>query len=161
MQQRIRRLEYGTLGLAIALGVLIVFLVAIWPSTEDAPVGEQGPSGPPGPAGERGPQGIAGEQGPRGNRGPSGATGEQGPRGPAGPPGVGGDAGREYSGDMYDDCREAYGNLNPRVWRELFDDPNLNKLSDDDLRGMVRLACLFLAQGYTIDDFLAAEGLAR
>ena len=103
-------------------------------------VGCAGPSGEPGAAG---PQGPAGEPGPAG------------PQGAPGPPGVvasgNGNGVSLYSGELYDDCRDAFGSISPSALRALWvgsgDAEELAAMSDDDVRGFVRLACLFFAMG--------------
>ena len=55
---------------------------------------------------------------------------------------------------MYDDCRDAFGSITPAGLRRLLamsgDAAELGELTDDDVRGMLKLACLFIATGADI-----------
>ena len=88
-----------------------------------------------------------------------GPAGPQGPAGPPGPAGVAGVAGQasepivvtssgvapKYSPEMYDDCRDAFGGISAAGWRQLMDDEDLARLTDDDVRALFRVMCLMMA----------------
>ena len=50
---------------------------------------------------------------------------------------------------MYDDCRDAFGSISPAGLRRILaasgDAAELGELTDDDVRGMVKLFCLMAA----------------
>lgn len=83
--------------------------------------------------------------------GPEGPVGPQGPEGPVGPQGPAGGAdaaGGSYSSEMYDDCRDAFGQLSIAVLRALIaDSREFATLPDDDVRAMMRVICFTLAAG--------------
>ena len=71
--------------------------------------------------------------------------------GPAGPQGL---AGPTYSGEMYDDCRDAFNSFSEAALRQMlaseWDRAELGELAaltDNDLRGMLKFACLVMASG--------------
>ena len=68
-------------------------------------------------------------------------------QGPVGPAGMGG--GPSYEGEMYDDCRDAFGPVSPTGLRRLMaaSGEDLGELTDDDVRWMVRLGCWVMASG--------------
>ena len=83
--------------------------------------------------------------------GPAGPQGLAGPQGPAGPQGL---AGPTYSGEMYDDCRDAFNSFSEAALRQMlaseWDRAELGELAaltDNDLRGMLKFACLVMASG--------------
>lgn len=91
-------------------------------------------------------------EGPIGPQGPAGAQGPMGPQGPAGAQTDGDQTAWKYDSELYDDCRDAMGNLSGAQWRTLlraFDassrDYDLASLSDDELRSIMRIACLWIA----------------
>ena len=118
-------------------------------------------AGPEGPAGPQGPQGPAGPGGPTGPRGPQGPVGPQGPHGQVGPQGLAGSqglvgtqelVGPAYSGELYDDCRDAFNSFSEATLRQMlasgWDKAELGELAaltDNDVRGMTKLVCLYLA----------------
>ena len=121
------------------------------------PAGPSGPGGPPGPAGSSGPAGPSGLAGSTGPAGPAGPFGPVGPLGPVGPPGPTGikETGRStYSPELYDDCRDAFGSISAaglrQLWAETGDAAELGKLTDDDVRGILKVACLMMATGTDI-----------
>ena len=136
------------------------------PSGSDGPPGLDGPTGPTGPqgtagsTGPTGPQGPVGPVGPAGLPGPAGPTGSSGPPGPSGLPGPAGstsieETGRStYSPELYDDCRDAFGSISAaglrQIWAETGDAAELGKLTDDDVRGILKVACLMMATGTDI-----------
>ena len=64
--------------------------------------------------------------------------------------GLGGTAAPMYSPDMYDDCRDAYGSISPAIARQFLaaaDFAELGSWTDDDIRGLFKLACLMFASG--------------
>ena len=87
--------------------------------------------------------------------GPPGRQGERGIPGPTGAQGAAGDASTPaYNGDMYDDCRDAFGSLSVPILRAFYtanDDTEglVLNMSDSDVRGMGKLGCLMLAAGST------------
>ena len=119
--------------------------------------GPEGGAGPPGSAGQMGPAGPPGPDGPQGQQGVMGLTGAQGPVGlvgPAGPPGPAGDgqAPRPYSPELFRDCLDAFGSFSPAGLRRILamsgdDVGELGALADDDVYGLVRMACLMIAIG--------------
>ena len=52
---------------------------------------------------------------------------------------------------MYDDCRDAFGSLSPSALRQALtaegDIPELRGMTDDDVRGLLKLGCFFIAAG--------------
>ena len=138
------------------LAMAIIAVIALSACGTD---GSRGPVGPPGPAGPSGPQGSVGSVGPQGSAGPVGSAGPQGPQGSAGPVGSAGASGSgptqsAYSPEMYDDCLDAFGSISPaglrRVWASSGDAAELGELTDDDVRGMLKLGCLMMAAGADI-----------
>ena len=135
-------------GILLLPVAVFVFVVAC-----AAPDGQAGPGGPQGEPGSPGPQGLPGSPGPQGQAGPPGPPGPQGIAGPPGPPGPQGIAGPGgvYSPDLYDDCRDALGSITPGGLRRLLDElderdeQDLGRLTDDDLRGFLKLGCLYIA----------------
>ncbi len=134
--------------------VIVGMMLAVACSGPEGPVGPvgigfEGPPGETGPVGPQGPAGLIGSQGPAGLIGPQGPAGLIGPQGPPGPA-VGQEA-RPYSGELYDDCREAFGSISPAGLRRLMaksgDVTDLGELTDDDVRGLLRVACLMIAIG--------------
>ena len=126
-------------------GVLALILVLGSISCE-GPVGPQGPEGPQGPAGLQGP------------------AGPQGSVGPAGPPGAAAQESSEpirvYSGEQYDDCRDAFAIFTPAVLRLILtnseDAALLAAMSDDDLRAVIRFYCFMIASGQR-DEFTGLD----
>ena len=124
------------------------------------PPGSAGPSGPGGPPGPAGSSGLAGPPGSAGSTGPAGPPGPPGPVGPPGPAGPPGSTSIEetvrstYSPELYDDCRDAFGSISPaglrQIWAETGDAAELGKLTDDDVRGILKVACLLMATGSDI-----------
>ena len=59
---------------------------------------------------------------------------------------------------MYDDCRDAFGSISPaglrRLWAASGDTAELAELTDDDVRGMIKLGCLMIAAGLPWDDLV-------
>ena len=111
-------------------------------------------AGPPGPAGperghvaQPGQRGRAGQPGQQGRRGASGSEGPRGPAGSEGPRGVG--SADSYSPELYADCRDAFGSISPAGLRRLLagSDTELGELTDDDVRGLLKMVCLMLATG--------------
>ena len=109
-----------------------------------------------------GPPGLAGPPGPTGATGPAGPAGPAGPGGPAGPPGSDAslnDYQVQYSPELYDDCRDAFGSISAAGFRQIMaesgDAGELGRLTDDDLRGILKFFCLFVAMGEDLpwDDF--------
>ena len=115
------------------------------------PPGSAGPSGPGGPPGPAGPSGLAGSTGPAG---PPGPVGPPGPAGPPGPTSIEETVRSTYSPELYDDCRDAFGSISPaglrQLWAETGDAAELGKLTDDDVRGILKVACLLMATGSDI-----------
>ena len=75
-----------------------------------------------------------------------------------GPPSEGqGDTRAIYSPELYDDCRDAFGSISPaglrQLWAESGDVAELGALSDDDVRGILKIACLMFATGEGADYF--------
>ena len=162
--------------LCLALAVLVLAVACSdLPPRSDGPPGPAGPpgfDGPPGPAGPPGSDGLTGPAGPSGPGGPpgpagssglagppgsAGSTGSAGPPGPVGPPGPTSieETGRStYSPELYDDCRDAFGSISPaglrQLWAETGDAAELGKLTDDDVRGILKVACLMMATGTDI-----------
>lgn len=120
----------------LALAVLLLLTGCI-----TGPAGPQGPTGPQGPAGPQGPDGSEGPVGPQGPAGPQGPSGSQGPVGIA------------YSSELYDDCRDAFGSLSIAALRQMLfagdDSPpvSLSGLTDNDIRSVLKMACLIMALG--------------
>ena len=123
------------LGLLVGVGVVIALV-----DTDAGPPGLPGLPGTAGPPGEPGPAG------------PQGAPGPPGPAGPQGEPGQsGGQSATPYSGEMYDDCRDAFGSISAAglrlLWKDELTGAELASLTDGDLRGLVKLGCLSIAAG--------------
>ena len=129
--------------------VLLALLLLATACTSPAagPPGPAGPEGPRGSAGSEGPRGPAGPAGPEGRRGDSGSEGPRGPAGSEGPRGVG--SADSYSPELYADCRDAFGSISPAGLRRLLagTDTELGELTDDDVRGLLKMVCLMLATG--------------
>ena len=129
------------------VGLALLVLVLASACTDAA----TGPAGPPGPAGS---PGASGPQGPAGPPGPAGPAGPPGPTGPLGPSGSPGLTGSSYSPELYDDCRDAFGSISPaglrRIWASSGDSAELGELTDDDVRGLLKLGCLMFAAGADI-----------
>ena len=94
---------------------------------------------------------VPGPPGPAGPQGPAGASGPAEPQGPAEPDG-GQQAGLPaYSPELYDDCRDAFGSISPaglrRLWAASGDASALGEMTDDDVRGLLKLGCLVIATG--------------
>ena len=51
---------------------------------------------------------------------------------------------------MYDDCRDAFGSISAAGWRQIIDDPELARLTDDDVRALFKVMCLMIA-GSNVD----------
>ena len=130
------------------------------PPGSDGPPGPAGPpgsdglTGPDGPSGPGGPPGPAGSSGPAGPSGLAGSTGPAGPAGPPGPTSIVETSRSTYSPELYDDCRDAFGSISPsglrQIWAETGDAAELGKLTDDDVRGILKVACLMMATGTDI-----------
>ncbi len=43
------------------------------------------------------------------------------------------------------DCRDAFSNISTAAWRQLIDDQDLARLTDNDLQGMFNIMCLLMA----------------
>lgn len=94
--------------------------------------GDVVPAGPPGPAGPAGPAGAAGAVGPAGTSSDPIVVTSEG-------------VAPKYSPEMYDDCRDAFGGISAAGWRQLIDDQELAKLTDDDVRALFKVMCLMMA----------------
>ncbi len=123
---------------ALAFGVVALTTVLVDPQP---PAGQTGPQGPAGLPGSVGPRGLTGPPGPTG---PEGERGIPGPQGPSGT--VNNVPNSQYSSELYDDCRDAFGGLSPTALRSLLaSEEELSRLSDDDLRAVAKMGCLFIA----------------
>ncbi len=85
----------------------------------------------------------------------------QGPAGPQGPVGSPGLAGVAYSPELYDDCRDAFGSFSVASLRRMMATSGdvaelgeLGVLTDDDVRSLLKMACLVMASG--ADTFLGS-----
>ena len=130
----------GTIKLFAVATAILLLLAACTDSTQ-GPIGPQGPVGPQGPAGAQGPTGPQGPAGPSGPQGPAGLQSLQDSIQPV------------YSPEMYDDCRDAFGSISASGLRQIFatsgdsDGINLGGLTDDDIRGLLKMGCLMMAAG--------------
>ena len=77
-----------------------------------------------------------------------GPPGPAGPQGPAGPPGP---AEPAYSPELFNDCRETFSHFSESTLRRIvaanWDVTDLGELTDDDVRGIVTMACFGIASG--------------
>ena len=141
---RLNRMRLYMKRTIVALLALMLVLLTLVAACTDSVAGPPGLAGPPGPTGATGPAGPAG------------------PGGPVGPPGSDAslnDHQVQYSPDLYDDCRDAFGSISAAGFRQIMaesgDAGELGRLTDDDLRGILKFFCLFVAMGGDLpwDDF--------